>query len=81
MKNMHAQVFLRCCGQHALPGMLIHSTSAATGVQVIADITRQMGSGMAKYIEQDVETVAEYDEYCHFVAGVVGIGLQQVPIV
>ncbi len=46
-------------------------------VQVIADITRRMGAGMAKYIEQDVETVADYDEYCHFVAGLVGVGLSQ----
>jgi len=47
-------------------------------VQVIADITRRMGAGMAKYIQQDVETVADYDEYCHFVAGLVGVGLSQV---
>ena len=33
---------------------------------------------MAKYIQQDVETVADYDEYCHFVAGLVGVGLSQV---
>lgn len=46
--------------------------------QVIADITKRMGSGMAKYIERDVETVADYDEYCHFVAGLVGIGLSQL---
>ena len=47
-------------------------------MQVIADITRRMGAGMAKYIQQDVETVADYDEYCHFVAGLVGVGLSQV---
>ena len=47
-------------------------------VQVIADITRRMGDGMAKYIQQDVETIADYDEYCHFVAGLVGVGLSQV---
>ena len=47
-------------------------------VQVIADITRRMGEGMAKYIQQDVETIADYDEYCHFVAGLVGVGLSQV---
>ncbi len=48
-----------------------------SAVQVIADITRRMGAGMAKYIQQDVETIAEYDEYCQFVAGLVGIGLSQ----
>ena len=36
-----------------------------------------MGAGMAKYIQQDVETIADYDEYCHFVAGLVGVGLSQ----
>ena len=46
-------------------------------MQVIADITKRMGAGMAKYIEQDVETIADYDEYCHFVAGLVGVGLSQ----
>ena len=35
---------------------------------------------MAKYIQQDVESVADYDEYCHFVAGLVGVGLSQVSI-
>ncbi|KAL0033731.1 hypothetical protein WJX77_002894 [Trebouxia sp. C0004] len=46
--------------------------------KVIADITRRMGAGMAKYIQQDVETIADYDEYCHFVAGLVGVGLSQL---
>lgn len=49
-------------------------------LQVIADITRRMGAGMAKYIQQDVETIADYDEYCHFVAGLVGVGLSQVSL-
>lgn len=42
---------------------------------VIADITRRMGAGMAEFIELDVVTVAQYDRYCHYVAGLVGIGL------
>lgn len=57
-----------------------HCTSILIGMsdmQVIADITKRMGAGMAKYIQQDVETVADYDEYCHFVAGLVGVGLSQ----
>lgn len=48
--------------------------------QVIADTTRRMGAGMAKYIQQDVESVADYDEYCHFVAGLVGAGLSQASL-
>ena len=39
-----------------------------------------MGAGMAKYIQQDVESTADYDEYCHFVAGLVGVGLSQVSL-
>eukprot|EP00775_Hariotina_reticulata_P011371 gene11371-11520_t len=46
--------------------------------QVIADITRRMGEGMAEFIPKQVETIAEYDLYCHYVAGLVGIGLSQL---
>ena len=46
---------------------------------VIADITRRMGAGMADFIEKEgVDTVADYDLYCHYVAGLVGIGLSDV---
>ncbi len=48
--------------------------------QVIADITRRMGEGMAEFIEKEVLTVKDYDLYCHYVAGLVGIGLSQVLI-
>ncbi len=33
---------------------------------------------MAEFIEKEVLTVADYDLYCHYVAGLVGIGLSQV---
>ena len=46
---------------------------------VVADITRRMGNGMADFIErQDVRTVEDYDLYCHYVAGLVGVGLTDV---
>ena len=47
-------------------------------MQVIADITHRMGDGMADFIEKEVLTVQDYDLYCHYVAGLVGIGLCQV---
>ena len=47
--------------------------------QVIADIAKRMGSGMALHIEEEVLTVKDYDMYCHFVAGLVGHGLAKVP--
>ncbi|KAK3690145.1 farnesyl-diphosphate farnesyl transferase [Podospora appendiculata] len=51
---------------------------------VIKDITIQMGNGMADYAlnaEQNingVNTVEEYELYCHYVAGLVGEGLTRL---
>lgn len=42
---------------------------------VIADITRKMGEGMAHFAQNDLKTKADYDLYCHYVAGLVGYGL------
>lgn len=46
--------------------------------KVIADICCQMGNGMADYAERKVNTLRDYDDYCHYVAGLVGIGLSQL---
>lgn len=44
--------------------------------RVIAHITQRMGEGMALHIhDTSCEAVADYDEYCHYVAGLVGVGL------
>lgn len=43
--------------------------------EVIADITKRMAYGMAHHGESKVESVADYDRYCHYVAGLVGHGL------
>ncbi|KAE8215469.1 hypothetical protein CF327_g1223 [Tilletia walkeri] len=51
---------------------------------VISDITAKMGAGMASYIEASasaplkVQAWADYDLYCHFVAGLVGEGLSRI---
>ncbi|KAI7831122.1 farnesyl-diphosphate farnesyltransferase [Gamsiella multidivaricata] len=47
---------------------------------IIADITKRMGNGMAHYATAGihVETIADYDEYCHYVAGLVGLGLSEM---
>lgn len=42
---------------------------------VIADITNKMGNGMANYALKKVHTLEDYDKYCHYVAGLVGMGL------
>lgn len=51
---------------------------------IIKDIAKKMGNGMADYClksendEFGVNTIAEYDEYCYYVAGVVGEGLTRM---
>lgn len=46
---------------------------------IIVDITRRMGSGMASHIEDvHCDTLTDYDMYCHYVAGLVGLGLSDI---
>lgn len=51
---------------------------------IIADITKKMGNGMADYCNKAehninaVNTVEDYDLYCHYVAGLVGEGLTRL---
>lgn len=50
--------------------------------EVISDIARRMGEGMASYVEKDLGqgtvTVQDYNLYCHYVAGLVGEGLSRL---
>jgi farnesyl-diphosphate farnesyltransferase len=63
----------------SLTPMAAQSDASCSYQQVIADITRRMGEGMAKYAgEKTVVTLEDYNEYCHYVAGLVGIGLSQM---
>uniref|UniRef100_A0A7S1THX1 squalene synthase n=1 Tax=Compsopogon caeruleus TaxID=31354 RepID=A0A7S1THX1_9RHOD len=46
---------------------------------VIRDITRMMGAGMADHVRDEAcVTIADYDLYCHYVAGLVGVGLTRM---
>lgn len=50
---------------------------------IIMDITQKMGNGMADYAvkaekNEGIETVKQYEEYCHYVAGLVGEGLTRL---
>ncbi|XP_058144006.1 squalene synthase isoform X2 [Dasypus novemcinctus] len=45
---------------------------------VIVDICRKMGFGMAEYLDKHVTSEQEWDKYCHYVAGLVGIGLSRL---
>lgn len=52
--------------------------------EIITDMTRKMGNGMADYAENEemikngVQTIEEYELYCHYVAGLVGEGLTRL---
>lgn len=45
---------------------------------VIADITKRMGAGMSNFIKREVVSLDDWNEYCHYVAGLVGIGLSNL---
>jgi farnesyl-diphosphate farnesyltransferase len=52
--------------------------------EIIADITKRMGNGMADYANNaehntnGVNTIKDYELYCHYVAGLVGEGLTRL---
>ncbi|KAK2644807.1 hypothetical protein Ddye_020002 [Dipteronia dyeriana] len=46
--------------------------------EIIEDITKRMGEWMAKFICKEVETMDDYDEYCHYVTGPIGIGMFKI---
>ncbi|KAI8764680.1 squalene synthase [Biomphalaria glabrata] len=45
---------------------------------VISDICQKMGLGMTEILVKKVDTMADWDQYCHYVAGLVGIGLARL---
>ena len=45
---------------------------------VIQDITQRMGDGMAEFLNKKVDSMQDWDRYCYYVAGLVGIGLSKV---
>jgi len=46
--------------------------------KVIKEIAKRMGAGMAEFCQRPVVSVADYNLYCHYVAGLVGVGLSDV---
>lgn len=46
--------------------------------EVITEITKEMAVGMNKYAHKNVESYSDWDDYCYYVAGLVGIGLSKL---
>ncbi|XP_060209128.1 squalene synthase-like isoform X3 [Lycium barbarum] len=74
------------CGINAYKDLMDqfhHVSSAFLGLgknyqEVIEDITMRMGEGMAKFVNKEIETIDDYEEYCHYVAGLAGLGLSKL---
>lgn len=46
---------------------------------VIKNSTHEMAKGMVKFLDKSsMDTTEDYESYCHYVAGLVGIGLSQI---
>ncbi|XP_054843904.1 squalene synthase-like isoform X2 [Eublepharis macularius] len=45
---------------------------------VIVEVCHRMGLGMAEFLEKKVDSKQDWDRYCHYVAGLVGIGLSRL---
>ncbi|XP_032881000.1 squalene synthase isoform X3 [Amblyraja radiata] len=64
---------------HDFPSISLEFRSLAKVYQdVIANICHKMGLGMAEFLEKRVQSIKEWDMYCHYVAGLVGIGLSRL---
>lgn len=46
--------------------------------EVISDICQKMGVGMSEVLQIEVNTIQDWNLYCHYVAGLVGIGLSRL---
>ncbi|XP_011665372.2 squalene synthase isoform X3 [Strongylocentrotus purpuratus] len=46
--------------------------------EVISDICHKMGDGMSEVLQTEVITLQDWNMYCHYVAGLVGIGLSKL---
>lgn len=46
--------------------------------EVITEITHEMAIGMNKYAHKNVESYDDWNDYCYYVAGLVGIGLSKL---
>jgi len=56
----------------------IFATLSPNSQTIIKTIIRKMGKGMSKYVDRSIDSMEEYNEYCYYVAGLVGIGLTQL---
>ncbi|KAK4725502.1 hypothetical protein R3W88_028281 [Solanum pinnatisectum] len=47
-------------------------------LELDTNICKWMGEGMEKFLCKEVETIDDYNEYCHYAAGLCGLGLSKL---
>ncbi|XP_021958569.1 squalene synthase 1 [Folsomia candida] len=47
---------------------------------VIRDAIKEMGFGMNQFLDEDIVSLAQYNKYCYYVAGLVGINAIELSI-
>jgi farnesyl-diphosphate farnesyltransferase len=85
-KNIYDPMFHFPCGNNDYKLLMerFHLVNLAflglsSGYQeVIVEITERMGVGMVKYLTAKIDSLPEYNEYCHFTAGLMGLGLSRL---
>ncbi len=78
LKNVGDQEDYRTLLEHYDKVIRVFKSLDAGYRDVIVDITERMGDGMASFAEKEIISVKDYDLYCHYVAGLVGIGLSNL---
>ncbi|KAI3995274.1 hypothetical protein MKX01_032076 [Papaver californicum] len=90
LENFHRQIYdgdlqFSCGTNHhkELMDLFHHVSTALSELQkshqeLIEETARKMGAGMAKFILKEVETIDDYNEYCHIVSGLVCIEISKL---
>ncbi len=78
LKNVGDQEDYRVLLEHYDKVIRVFKSLEADYRDVIVDISEKMGNGMAYFTEKEVISLDDYNLYCHYVAGLVGIGLSDL---
>ncbi len=46
--------------------------------EIIREICEEMGQGMSELLDSPIKSIQDWDKYCYFAAGIVGIGLSRM---
>tara|TARA_B100000519_G_scaffold167922_1_gene152438 strand:+ start:433 stop:1974 length:1542 start_codon:yes stop_codon:yes gene_type:complete len=61
--------------------MNVHHSLPAKNQKLINTIIKKMSKGMVKYLDSNINTIEEYNDYCYYVAGLVGEILTKIAVV